>query len=669
MPKVPSNLIQSSSNPSNNPLLAYQPAYTYSMPTQLLILGIVLTLLTVLIFHLIFTAKYHYPLAKANFLILLSAVILTQISTLIVVILINHYLFNRSRYWPFMFDYVEVTMPMTDWKPLPLIGWYIMQSAVTLLAHATHIQFLTLLFPSSLERKLIIAFLGPLCLVASALYFTHFLSNPNLQDLGDAIRNTATSTLSLLYTFGLIIWGYAINRKRAWDHEGGTFGFGVLAISLAFAGTAANFIEVREDRLRWLPWLVNTVLLWQSWAGFWWWVGAGMWSGEVEDLEQREAKKKRKQEKRQRKKLKMLNLISNRSQSSKHSNLSSPNQHSQSQSQSQSHLFTSSIEPNRLLRSSTSISRVESLFQSSNSILSNRFRRPIAHPSNLQINQQQIELENLNSNISSHSSPSTLQSNHQTNQITSTEASSSTCDTSHPSINGPFAFLYRWLGALTEAHNAAAKKQARVANTLKQTEQVKRWGLRAMTHRVTTNQTHSNQHKTNYNTLNKLSNSSHGPRSRTNNPNQQFEDHSENWVSDNDPPPQEPNHSSNHQSQNNSTINQSVQIENSKLNHNIQNHQIIQGSSSAFIQTNHSIQTDTLTNVKDSTNQLNQIDLDSNQTDLDHQNSSEHFQAHSNHSRNYQIDSNENSQSETTQSWNWKSRLMKARLKDVTSYD
>lgn len=105
------------------------------MPIQLLIHGCVLTLLSVLSLHLIFTAKYHYPLARTNFLLLLSAVILTIISTIVVVAVINHALFNRSRFWPFMFDYVEVPMPPPDWKPLALVGWYIMQSAVTFLAH------------------------------------------------------------------------------------------------------------------------------------------------------------------------------------------------------------------------------------------------------------------------------------------------------------------------------------------------------------------------------------------------------------------------------------------------------------------------------------------------------------------------------------------------------
>lgn len=115
-------------------------------------------------------------------------------------------------------------------------------------------------------------------------------------DLGDAIRNTANSSLTLLYTFALFIWGFSLNRSRAWRTDGGTATFGILALMLGVLGTAVNFVEIREDRMRWLPGVVTCVLLWQSWVGFWWWVGAGMWTGEAEDVERREKKKVRRAE-------------------------------------------------------------------------------------------------------------------------------------------------------------------------------------------------------------------------------------------------------------------------------------------------------------------------------------------------------------------------------------
>lgn len=127
-----------------------------------------------------------------------------------------------------------------------------------------------MLFPSSLECKLILGLLGPLALAATGLYFTTLSRHAAVVDLGDAIRTTANSSLTLMYTFALIIWGLTLNRKRAWRTDGGTATFGILALVLGVMGTAVNFLEIREDRMRWLPGVVTCILLWQSWVGFWW---------------------------------------------------------------------------------------------------------------------------------------------------------------------------------------------------------------------------------------------------------------------------------------------------------------------------------------------------------------------------------------------------------------
>lgn len=153
-----------------------------------------------------------------------------------------------------------------------------------------------MLFPSALEARLIFFLLGPLALATGGLYLTSLSPHAAVNDLGDAIRNTANSSLTLLYTLALFIWGFALNRSRAWRAEGGTSTFGTMALVLGVLGTAVNFVEIKEDRMRWLPGVVTCVLLWQSWVGFWWWVGAGMWTGEAEDVERREAKKRRRAE-------------------------------------------------------------------------------------------------------------------------------------------------------------------------------------------------------------------------------------------------------------------------------------------------------------------------------------------------------------------------------------
>ena len=127
-----------------------------------------------------------------------------------------------------------------------------------------------------------------------------------MQDLGDAMRSVCNASLTLLYIAALLIWGLFINRSRAWQTEGGAAGFGVIAISLGLAGSALNYVEIKEDRLQWLPTLNWCILLWQSWVGFWWWVSAGMYAGEVADRNKRDAEKAAKRARRKARKQRKL---------------------------------------------------------------------------------------------------------------------------------------------------------------------------------------------------------------------------------------------------------------------------------------------------------------------------------------------------------------------------
>ncbi|KAK4055127.1 hypothetical protein OIV83_000407 [Microbotryomycetes sp. JL201] len=281
-----------------DPYLEVLPAFTYSMPVQVVILGVTVTLLGILLVHLLFTVRYHLPLSKINYSFQVSAVVLAlgNVAAQLHIVMTN--LAKQGRRWPFAYDYIEVSMPPRSWSQAERGAWLFLQGANSLCTHSTHIQFLTMLFPSRLEMKLILGLLGPLALATAGLYFTSLAQHPAVIDLGDAIRTTANSSLTLLYTFALFIWGLTLNRKRAWRTDGGTAAFGVLAMILGVMGTAVNFVEIREDRMRWLPGVVTCILLWQSWVGFWWWVGAGMWTGEAEDVERREARKLRRAEAR-----------------------------------------------------------------------------------------------------------------------------------------------------------------------------------------------------------------------------------------------------------------------------------------------------------------------------------------------------------------------------------
>lgn len=145
--------------------------------------------------------------------------------------------------------------------------------------------------------------LGPLALAASGMEFTALSSDDDVKtsDLGDAIRNICNSTLFLLYGSGLLIWGLLVNRRRAWRTDGGTAAFGGGSLGLAAINTMISFVEIAYDRLWWLPDICWTLTIWQSWLGFWWWVGSGMGIGEVEDRAERQERKRKRQEKLRRK--------------------------------------------------------------------------------------------------------------------------------------------------------------------------------------------------------------------------------------------------------------------------------------------------------------------------------------------------------------------------------
>ena len=98
-----------------------------------------------------------------------------------------------------------------------------------------------------------------------------------LTDIATAAQNVCNATLSLLFTASLLIWGFLVNRKQAWRTDGGTAAFGVGALMLALASTTITFIYIpSKDHYAWMPGLMWAVILWQSFLGWWWWVGAGM---------------------------------------------------------------------------------------------------------------------------------------------------------------------------------------------------------------------------------------------------------------------------------------------------------------------------------------------------------------------------------------------------------
>lgn len=111
--------------------------------------------------------------------------------------------------------------------------------------------------------------------------------------MGEAIRSVFSCTLLVIFTLSLCIWGFLVNRNRAWRFDGGTAVFGMGALGLAIVTTASSFVAVKEERIDWLQPLIWATVLWQTWLGWWWWVGAGMGIGEVEDLIEKSMRKRR----------------------------------------------------------------------------------------------------------------------------------------------------------------------------------------------------------------------------------------------------------------------------------------------------------------------------------------------------------------------------------------
>ncbi|KAG6837814.1 hypothetical protein H0H93_016182 [Arthromyces matolae] len=306
---------------SIDPYLQYRPAFAQSLPVQILLTGVVLTLVTVLFIHLILTAQYHWPLAPVNYVLQLSGVLTLLISLIATLQVILSATMSESEKWPYMLSYIAVNVPpfdrdgdTDDWNFAERATWLVMNSATSALIQITHIQFLTLLYPSRLEGRLIFTLLGPLAIVAAVMQLLLMNTSDSVYSIASAVRNVCNATLSLLFTAALFIWGILVNRKNAWRTDGGTAAFGAAALTLALVSTALNFLYVpREEEYVWLPTLIWAVILWQSFLGWWWWVGAGSASGlllgeddileKLEKEAKRESRRKEARERRRENKL------------------------------------------------------------------------------------------------------------------------------------------------------------------------------------------------------------------------------------------------------------------------------------------------------------------------------------------------------------------------------
>lgn len=91
----------------------------------------VLALVFVLFVHLLFTAQYHWPLARLNYALQMSGVCTLMISLLTTLIVVLKNTYAKSRDWPYMLDYIAQSVPLQTWNQSELVFWYFLQAAVS----------------------------------------------------------------------------------------------------------------------------------------------------------------------------------------------------------------------------------------------------------------------------------------------------------------------------------------------------------------------------------------------------------------------------------------------------------------------------------------------------------------------------------------------------------
>lgn len=279
----------------------HELVFALSYPVQVSVAGMTTAFMVLLALHQCFTAAYHFPLDPLNFVLqLVSSIVYVVYHGATLGVQLRE-LDEFSHRWPHMFPYMAYRLPRYGhWTTVQMVFFILAEALASLLAHAAHIQFLMLLFPSKLERRLIFWLLGPFVLIETGLFFVDLVPPDHVKvlDLSDAMMNICDSSLALLYMSGLLVWGGLVNWRRAWRADGSTAAFGVAALLVALCKTVVSFVHIGYDRVYWLRLMTATFTNWQNWLGFWWWVSAGMGIGEYEDRLRATEKRRRTKQRR-----------------------------------------------------------------------------------------------------------------------------------------------------------------------------------------------------------------------------------------------------------------------------------------------------------------------------------------------------------------------------------
>lgn len=108
--------------------------------------GIIVTLTSVLLMHLVFTAQYHWPLAPLNFVLQMSGVATLLASQIASLNLILSNAAEESSQWPYMLNYIAVGIPPqvdnADWSTAALMAWLLMNATTSMLIQVSTESFL-----------------------------------------------------------------------------------------------------------------------------------------------------------------------------------------------------------------------------------------------------------------------------------------------------------------------------------------------------------------------------------------------------------------------------------------------------------------------------------------------------------------------------------------------
>lgn len=121
---------------ASDPVLALRPPLARSLPVQLLLNGIVLTLMSVLLLQLLFTAQYHFRLAPVNFSLQVSAVCTLLVSSISTIQVVMSTVSDQSQTWPYMLNYVSVDIPpecSEGWSTAGRAAWLLMTATTGML--------------------------------------------------------------------------------------------------------------------------------------------------------------------------------------------------------------------------------------------------------------------------------------------------------------------------------------------------------------------------------------------------------------------------------------------------------------------------------------------------------------------------------------------------------